>query len=575
MKNNNALKKLTTFIYVELAAAAALVLFTINFSFDISLLAFPIALGYTGVLVYFAVFKMLKEENGKFSTLVWKLFDYLPYVHLITFVLRRAGKNGTPYWFDLITVLLWFVVFISSFFISDMLNPKKVMNAMGKWKVKPEIDKKRTGGKKVLIEALEWVDALAWSVFTLMIFQIFCFQLYKIPSESMVPQFLIKDNVLVSKIDCGPKFPLTEVGLKDFREYKRGDSIVLRNPHYTIDRKSEVKTWTSQLIYMLSIMTINLNRDDSGELKADPLVKRITGLPGEQLVMQDGQLYARTAGSDFKPVELDNKFAAWNLNNVDKATKSHIEHIPLSAQEYDKMIAFEDERRSFDLTAAKNEAVDIAAQFEKLAYTDNFAGKFESKTMFEYELFAEAQNITRQLMCQEGGAAWFKQFMTSWFDSADEAKDYYSEANYKLNVMAKITFGKIVVRYAKLFRESTNATSLAGDTLLAEYYEQAEKINWYVQSLLDQRNMPVFPANDANGNPQYIPSNCYFMMGDNRFNSLDLRHSMDQQLAPLSKYDTLSVEYYSWMAPQYINKKYIIGKPLFIFWPAGRTGKVK
>ena len=44
-------------------------------------------------------------------------------------------------------------------------------------------------------------------------------QLYEIPSESMVPTFLVKDKVFVSKIDCGPKFPLTDVGLPDFRKY--------------------------------------------------------------------------------------------------------------------------------------------------------------------------------------------------------------------------------------------------------------------------------------------------------------------------------------------------------------------
>lgn len=576
MKTDNALKKFKILIYVELAAAAVLVLFSINFSLDISLLAFPIALGYTGLLIYLAIFKMLKEENGKLATVVWKLFDYLPYVHLITFVLRRAGKNGTPYWYDLITVLLWFVIFISSFFISFMMNPKRSVEKLFKnWKYKPEVDKKYTGGKKALVETLEWIDALAWSVFTLMIFQIFFMQLYKIPSESMVPQYLVKDNVLVSKFDCGPKFPLTDVGLPDFREYKRGDSIVLRNPHYTIDRKSEVKTWTSQLIYMLSIMTINLNRDESGELKADPLVKRITGLPGEQLVMQDGTLYSRTKDHDFEPVELDNQFAAWNLNKVDNATKRKIERIPLSSSEYEKMIAFEEERRCFDLNNAKKEAKDIAEQFSKLAYTDNFAGKFEVKTLYEYELFTDAQNITRQLMCQEGGAAWFTKFMTSWINSADEVKDIYAEANFKLNVMTKLAFGKIIVRYAKFFRENVNAATWASDSLLAEYYEMAETLVWYVQGLLDQRNMPVFPANDAAGNAQYIPSNCYFMMGDNRFNSLDLRHSMEQELVPLTPYDSISVEYYSLMAPQYINKKYIIGKPVFIFWPAGRMGKVK
>ena len=87
--------------------------------------------------------------------------------------------------------------------------------------------------------------------------------------------------------------------------------------------------------------------------------------------------------------------------------------------------------------------------------------------------------------------------------------------------------------------------------------------------------MPVFAANHAEGNPQYLPEKCFFMMGDNRFNSLDLRHSMEQTKKPLSTYDKMSVEYYSMMAPQYINQKYIIGSPIYKFWPLGRQGFVK
>ena len=71
--------------------------------------------------------------------------------------------------------------------------------------------------------------------------------------------------------------------------------------------------------------------------------------------------------------------------------------------------------------------------------------------------------------------------------------------------------------------------------------------------------MPVFPANKADGSASYIPANCYFMMGDNRFNSLDMRHSYDEKLVPLTKMDRYSVTYYSNIAPQVVNKKYILG----------------
>ena len=87
--------------------------------------------------------------------------------------------------------------------------------------------------------------------------------------------------------------------------------------------------------------------------------------------------------------------------------------------------------------------------------------------------------------------------------------------------------------------------------------------------------MPVFPANNEAGEAQYIPKDCYFMMGDNRFNSLDFRHSADEFEAALTSDDPISVTYTSQMDPHYVNKRLIIGKPSYRFWPTTRRGSVQ
>ena len=600
-------QKFRLYKIISIAGIVSSLLFSllnISFHADISLLAFPLSIIYTAVTGYFVFYKNVLKTDGKYFSASVRLLELIPYVLLIAFIMRRAGTYAAPFVIDVLQVFLWIILTVCVVICSKLTNTKHIEILTKDWAVKPVI-KKYTGFGRVIFEIFDTIDALVWAIFTVLLIQIFLFQLYEIPSESMVPAFLVKDSIVVSKFDCGPKFPLTQVGLPDFRKYKAGDTIVLRNPHYKLDRKSDVKTVTSQLIYMLTFMQVNLNREENGELKADPLVKRIVAVPGEQLVMQDGTLYVRTKDHDFEPSKSDEKYAAWDLSATRKSVLNKIEEFPLSqvepkykgirsnkelqrykyrintdevinsaSEQYQKLLDFEEKRRNYDLSVAEFQAKELVKKMNKICGSKSLSGKFEQKDLVEYNLFNNIDEITSRIISQNGGYEWFKDFMLSWIENKNTEKDIYSESNFKLNVMTKIAFGNIAVRIAELSESNISVQLWSSDTVIKENFSLAEDLTWYIQRLLDLRNMPVFPENDENGNPQFIPKNCYFMMGDNRFNSLDLRHSNDQFIKSLSDYDKNSVEYYSFMAPQYINKKYIIGKPLYRFLPGTRRGRV-
>lgn len=582
------MKKFKIWTYICLCSAIIFSLVNINFAFNVSVFAFPLSAAISAFLVYFAYFKLFPKWEYNDARVVKKLIEYMPFVFLAAFILRRAGGimnpefslvGEVPYWYDVICVLLWTVNFISCQGSLYFLNDKRISKLEFKGINIKSPSSSDKSFKKIFFEVIDWVDAIVQAVCMVLLFQIFILQLYVIPSESMVPEFLVKDRVVVLKTPSGPKFPLSDVGIPCFKDYKKGDVVVFKNPHYNLDKKSEMKSVISQVVYMLTFTTVNLNVDENGQPKADPLVKRICGLPGEQLVMQDGVLYSRTKDSDeFKPVAEDAKFACWNLNSLPSQLKRKIQMIPLAQKQYDCLLEVEEARRNLDINSVAIECKSLANEFSRISKCMNRA-KDKSElniSMFEYDLFNENADITEALLDNVNGTTWFKNFMADWIDDSSKVQaafenDMYAEANYKLNLMIKLCFGRLVVRAANLM--SSGQYVLFNDSLIKEYLSTAEDLTLYTM-VLDQRNMPVFPANE-NGNPNYIPEDCYFLMGDNRFNSLDMRHAYEQKLLPLTNYDDYSVTYYSNIAPQYVNKKHILGTTLFRFWPLNRVGIIK
>lgn len=594
------MKKLTIWMYVNIAFSILFSLLTISFHGDISLVAFPLSGLFTAALVYILFFRLLKGNEPKLLNTVRKLYQYQPFVYLTAFVFQRAGAKATPYALDLISVIVWVAVLVTSFVMLHYLSEKRVFTLNKDWEKwhKDNPEKKWHGIKRVGIEALEWIDALVQAVYTIVLINIFFFQLYEIPSESMVPEFLIKDRVAVFKTLSGPKFPLSNVGLPYMRNYSRGDIVVLRNPHYTNDRKSEVKTFLANFVYMSTLTMVNINKDENGNAKANPLVKRVTGVPGEQLMMMDGSLYSRTKDSpQFKKIDDDEKWAAWDLNNLSSKTKSKIEWIPMTTSDTENTLAVESSRRSLDLVSASLKCSELAKEFSKYATggtatADETSKLFTDEDLTLYSLFSQVNDSTISLLTVKGGAQWFTSFMTDWTDGLGSLSRYsevdgnnnpvltgdslvggdlYSDSNFRLNIMAKLAYGRIVVRNAQLISSKISVQKWNDDQERIDALKDAQLIYEYV-ARLDQRNMPIFPANDANGDAQYIPANCYFMMGDNRYNSLDMRHSYDITVVPLTKFDQKSVTYKTDMDPQFVSRSMMLGKASYRFWPLSRMG---
>ncbi len=597
------MKKFEACVFVNLILAGIFSLLTISFHADISAFAFFISAIFSAITGYVAYYLLLKKNQGSHINMVIRIFQYEPFVLITAYVLRRAGNVAPCFIIDLLTSLLWCCITVSAFCILYIVREKNLAAVNAEWaKVVSDsrMNVKSSGiVKRVVRELLEWIDALIQAVFTIILLNIFFFQLYEIPSESMVPTFLVKDRVAVLKTFAGPKFPLSRIGLPYIQGYDRGDIVVFRNPHYSDDRKSEVRTFMSQFIYMITLTLKKTNVDENGELKYDPLVKRVVGLPGEQLMLMDGTLYARTAQTaEFQAVEEESAWAAWNLNPLSSKIKAKIEYIPLSTAEAENTLLIESERRKLVFSAVMEECQELSERFwgvaSSFSHADD-AGSAESiltdNDLVVYAvmnniptspLFSGMNNTALKLLTASDGAKQFDSFMNDWHrnvafsDGQVVGGDMYADSLFRLNLMTKLVFGRLVVRTAELYAgaDSISALDWKTDHVLLSQMEKSERLFNYIAHM-DQRNMPVFPANDSNGNAVYIPENNYFMMGDNRYNSLDMRHSYDSRIEALTQCDPYSISYETNIQPQYVPRSKILGKAGLRFWPITRFGLIR
>ncbi|MBR1919213.1 MAG: signal peptidase I [Spirochaetales bacterium] len=158
--------------------------------------------------------------------------------------------------------------------------------------------------KTILTELYSWIDALVFAVVVVMIINQFLFQLFVIPSPSMVSTLLVGDRVVVSKLAYGLE-PYPAARHRFFtgnHRVERDNIITFYNPEY--DSKGPVFDILSQAIYMGTLSLVNIDRNPDGSVAERLYVKRAVGFGGDQIRFSNGNVLIRPTGyRDFLPEE--------------------------------------------------------------------------------------------------------------------------------------------------------------------------------------------------------------------------------------------------------------------------------
>ena len=176
--------------------------------------------------------------------------------------------------------------------------------------------------------ALDWLDAIIFAVIVVTFINIFFFQAFKIPSSSMEKTLYTGDHLFVEKLSYGPRLPQTPLTipfthnvifgresyskaiqkdyrrLKGFRSVRRGDIVVFGFPNGdTVLRKAPVEDYHMLCRELGRDMVI----DRLGPVivrpsdKKDHYVKRCVAVAGDTLEVKDGLVWIDSEAQEVWP----------------------------------------------------------------------------------------------------------------------------------------------------------------------------------------------------------------------------------------------------------------------------------
>ena len=341
---------------------------------------------------------------------------------------------------------------------------------------------------------LDWLDAVIFAVVVVTFINTFFFQAFKIPSSSMESSLYTGDHLFVSKLAYGPKLPQTPLTipfthnvigsresystliqndykrLKGFGEVETGDYVVFAFPHGdTVLTKAPADDY-----YMLS-RTIGREQviKAYGPLKARPsdkkdhYVKRCVASAGDTLEIRDGQIYVNGTAQEVWP----------GVQNTYK--------VVTNGQRINQVILD-----------------DLGLNIRELAYSQNLPGY--NHMPLTAEMLEKVIKLPNVVSVTQNIDVYPADYPDSWMTIFPFSPDYK---------WTRDNFGPLWIPSAGATVELTLEN--------LPLYERI--ITAYEGNSLEQVDGEIY-INGEKARSYTFAQDYYFMMGDNRHNSLDSRY---------------------------------------------------
>ncbi len=151
--------------------------------------------------------------------------------------------------------------------------------------------------KKKKSKINEWIKAILLALSTILLFRIFFFEAFTIPSNSMEKSLLAGDYILVNKFSYGPRIPNTPLSLPfvhqrmPFTENTNSFLDWIKIPYYRLFGSPNIKR--------NDVVVFNYPMEDERPVDQRTFyVKRCVALAGDTLELKDGQVYVNGKYND-------------------------------------------------------------------------------------------------------------------------------------------------------------------------------------------------------------------------------------------------------------------------------------
>ena len=346
---------------------------------------------------------------------------------------------------------------------------------------------------------LDWLDAIIFAVIVVTFINTFFFQAFKIPSSSMESSLYTGDHLFVNKLAYGPRMPQTPLTipfthnvfggresystlfqcdykrLKGFGEVKTGDYVVFNFPHGDKVLKKAPADDYHAIVRGKSEKERRAIVSAYGPLierpmdKKDHYVKRCVATAGDTLEIVDGQIYINSQPQ-----------TVWDgvQHDYTVVTKGG----PLTVSTLSELGLSQSFNRSFDKASSSYPALPLtAAKVEKLKQNPSVVADLVKINIEEY----------------------YPDLALAIFPFSSDSLYRWTRDNFgPLWIPAKDATVELTLENLPLYRRI---------------------ISVYEKSKLEVRDGEIF-INGEKAHSYKFKQDYYFMMGDNRHNSLDSRY---------------------------------------------------